>query len=185
MLGSVLGDFVKGPLGNGDVSARYGPVATHAMVLHRKIDSYTDAHPVVAETRGRITRPRRRFAGIMVDIFYDHFLARYWDEFHSVPLTSFAADFYAVLSRRHAELPERLQRVATSMIEFDWLGSYAKMESVDTALNRLSQRLRRGDALVDSAKELAQNYTEMENDFRRFLPDVIAFARRNQQAPLP
>ncbi len=185
MLGSLLGDFVKGPLGNSGVNARYGPVATRAMALHRKIDSYTDSHPVVAATRGRITRPRRRFAGIMVDIFYDHFLARYWDEFHSVPLASFSADFYAVLSRRHAELPERLQRVAKSMIEFDWLGSYAKMESVDTALNRLSQRLRRGDALIGSADELVQNYAEMESDFRRFLPDVIAFARRNEQAPLP
>ena len=79
-----------------------------------------------------------------------------------------------MLSRRHAELPERLQRVANSMIEFDWLGSYAHLESIDTALNRLSQRLRRGDALVGSAEELRQNYAEMENDFRRFLPDVVA-----------
>ena len=182
MLGSVLGDFVKGPLTNVDVTARYRPEATRAMALHRKIDSYTDAHPVVTESRHRVTRERRRFAGIMIDIFYDHFLAKYWEEFHPVPLATFAFDFYAMLSRRHAELPERLQRVANSMIEFDWLGSYAHLESIDTALNRLSQRLRRGDALVGSAEELRQNYAEMENDFRRFLPDVVAFARDDKHA---
>ena len=182
MLGSVLGDFVKGPLTNVDVTARYSPEATRAMALHRKIDSYTDAHPVVTESRNRVTRERRRFAGIMIDIFYDHFLAKYWQEFHPVPLATFAVDFYAMLSRRHAELPERLQRVANSMIEFDWLGSYAHLDSIDTALNRLSQRLRRGDALVGSAEELRQNYAEMENDFRRFLPDLVAFARGNEHA---
>ncbi|UCD69941.1 MAG: DUF479 domain-containing protein [Betaproteobacteria bacterium] len=182
LLGSVLGDFVKGPLTNGDVAARYGPQAAWAIALHRKIDSYTDAHPVVMESRRRVTHQRRRFAGIMVDMFYDHFLARNWQEFHPVPLASFADDFYAMLSRRHAELPERLQRVAKSMIEFDWLGSYAHLESIDTALNRLSQRLRRGDALVGSAEELRQNYAEMENEFRRFLPDVAAFARRTERA---
>ncbi|UCH49970.1 MAG: DUF479 domain-containing protein [Betaproteobacteria bacterium] len=182
LLGSVLGDFVKGPLTNGDVTARYGPEAAWAIALHRKIDSYTDAHPVVTQSRRRVTRERRRFAGIMVDIFYDHFLARYWEEFHPAPLASFADDFYAMLSRRHAELPERMQRVAKSMIEFDWLGSYAYLESVDTALNRLSQRLRRGDALVGSAEELRQNYAEMESDFRRFLPDVVGFVRQNERA---
>lgn len=180
MLGSVLGDFVKGPLNNG-VTSRYGVEATRAIALHRKIDSYTDAHPVVTQSRRRITPERRRFAGIMIDIFYDHFLAKYWEEFHPVALATFTDDFYATLSRRHAELPQRLQRVADSMIERDWLGSYAHLESIDTALNRLSQRLRRGDALVGSAVELRQNYPQLESDFRRFLPDVVAFVRRNEE----
>lgn len=182
MLGSVLGDFVKGPLTSGDVTSRYSAEATWAIALHRKIDSFTDAHQVVTDSRRRVSPERRRFAGIMIDIFYDHFLARYWEEFHPVPLGEFAEAFYALLSRRHAELPERLQRVAKSMIEFDWLGSYAHMESIDTALNRLSQRLRRGDALVGSAAELRDNYAELEIDFRRFLPDAVRFARQHQQA---
>ena len=184
MLGSVLGDFVKGPLNNG-VTSRYGVEATRAIALHRKIDSYTDAHTVVSVSRRRVTAERRRFAGIMIDIFYDHFLAKYWEEFHPLPLARFADDFYSILSRRHAELPERLQHVADSMIEFDWLGSYAHLDSIDTALNRLSRRLRRGSALVGSADELRQNYAEMESDFRRFLPDVVEFVRRNGHASAP
>jgi len=104
MLGSLLGDFVKGPLDRGEIISRYGAEVTRAIALHRKIDSYTDAHPVVSMSRSRVSSNRRRFAGVMVDIFYDHFLARNWEEFHDVPLARFTDEFYAILMRRHAEL---------------------------------------------------------------------------------
>ena len=179
-LGSLLGDFVKGPLDGSEISSRYGQEVKQAIALHRKIDSYTDAHPVVKASRDRISANRRRFAGVMVDIFYDHFLARYWQEFHDAPLGQFTDDFYEILLRRHAELPQRLQRIARSMAERDWLGSYAHVEAVDTALNRMSRRLRRSDnALLDSAEELVENYSALENDFRCFMPDVRAFAHQH------
>ena len=179
-LGSLLGDFVKGPLDGSDIRSRYGEEVKQAIALHRKIDSYTDAHPVVAASRNRISADRRRFAGVMIDIFYDHFLARNWDEFHDAPLQRFTGNFYEILLRRHAELPDRLQRIARSMAERDWLGSYAHVEAVDIALNRMSLRLRRNNnALLDSAEELVENYMALENDFRCFMPDVRAFARQH------
>lgn len=181
LLGSLLGDFVKGPLTSHSVRERYGPVVTGAIDLHRKIDSYTDAHPIAIESRNRVSRERRRLAGVMVDMFYDHFLARYWEEFHDSPLAGFTNDFYEVLTRRHAELPERVQRIARFMIESDWLGSYADVQSIDTALNRMSRRLRRSNALVNSAEELVNNYDKLEHDFRSFLPDVVAFATQHAQ----
>lgn len=177
MLGSLLGDFVKGPLTSAEVREQYGTDITRAMELHRRIDSFTDAHPVVTASRNRISSGRRRFAGVMIDMFYDHFLAKYWDDFHHRPLDAFTKDFYRILMRRHAELPERAQRTARFMVDLDWLGSYAQLESVDTALNRMSQRLRRTNTLVDSAEELERNYAELERDFRRFMPDVTEFAQ--------
>ncbi len=128
-------------------------------------------------SRNRVSSGRRRYAGIMVDMFYDHFLAKYWDEFHHCPLDVFTADFYRLLMRRYAQLPERAQRTARYMVDLDWLGSYAQLESIDTALNRMSQRLRRTNTLVDSANELKACYAEFEQDFRRFMPDVAAFAQ--------
>ncbi len=177
MLGSLLGDFVKGPLTSGQVSEQYGTDITRAIELHRRIDSFTDAHPDVVTSRNRVSSGRRRFAGVMIDMFYDHFLARYWDEFHHLPLDAFTADFYRILKRRHSELPERAQRTARFMVDLDWLGSYAQLDSVDTALNRMSQRLRRTNALIDSAEELELNYAAFESDFRRFMPDVTEFAQ--------
>ena len=178
MLGSLMGDFVKGPLTSDAISGRYSAEMTSAIALHRKIDSYTDSHPDVRESCNRVSTGRRRFAGVMVDIFYDHFLAKYWSEFHDQPLSEFTDEFYAVLARRQSEMPARLQGIASSMIGLDWLGSYAQVESVRGALNRISQRLRRENPLFGSGDELLENYAEMELDFRRFLPDAIEFARR-------
>jgi len=177
-LGSLLGDFVKGPL-----DGRYGEDITRAIVLHRSIDTFTDAHPVVVQSKSRISAPRRRYAGIMIDMFYDHFLAKYWDEFHEEPLEAFTARIYAMLERRHAVLPDRLQRIAPDMAQRDWLGSYAEISSIHSALDRMGRRLTRENRLLNSADELAQHYAGLEADFRSFMPQVREFSRRHHANP--
>ncbi len=171
-LGSLMGDFVKGPL-----DGRYGAEITRAIAIHRKIDVFTDAHPVVLQSKLRMSAGRRRFAGIMVDVFYDHFLARHWQDFHDEPLTEFTSRVYRVLARYHTVLPERLQRMTPMMMQWDWLGSYADVGSIYTALNRIGQRLKRENPLMNSADELVGNYARLEADFRAFLPDVLRYAR--------
>jgi len=176
-LGSLLGDFVKGQL-----DERYGQDITRAIALHRKIDSYTDAHPVVLQSKSRISAGRRRYAGIMVDMFYDHFLAKYWREFHDEPLESFTARIYAMLGRQHAILPERLQRMAPNMAQRDWLGSYAQVGSIHAALDRMGLRFKRENRLLNSADELVEHYAGLESDFREFIPQVREFAKRRHLA---
>ena len=177
-LGSLLGDFVKGPL-----DGRYSGDITRAIVLHRKIDTFTDAHPVVLQSKARISSQRRRYAGIMVDMFYDHFLAKYWDEFHEESLAEFTAKIYTVLEGRHAMLPARLQQIAPKMAQWHWLESYAEVGSIRTALDRMGQRLTRENRLLDSADELTEHYAGLETDFRAFLPQVREFAKRHHRAP--
>jgi acyl carrier protein phosphodiesterase len=179
-LGSLLGDFVKGPLDD-----RYGTDVTRAIALHRKIDSYTDAHPLVLASKARISPPRRRYAGIMIDMFYDHFLAKYWHEFHDAPLTEFTGAVYAMLGRQHGVLPPRLQVMAPRMAQSDWLASYADIASIHSALDRMSQRMRRENRLSGSADELEANYAELEADFRAFLPQVRQFSRPHIPAGTP
>jgi acyl carrier protein phosphodiesterase len=170
-LGSLLGDFVKGPLGD-----RYRGAVGAAIVVHRRLDSYTDAHAAVQRSRSRVSAARRRYAGIMIDMFYDHFLARSWSEFHDEPLDAFSARVYALLERRHAELPERLQFVAPRMAARDWLGSYANTANVARALDGISSRLRRANRLAGAGEELLADYAGFEADFRAFLPEAKAFA---------
>lgn len=170
-LGSLMGDFVKGPLDD-----RYGSEITRAIAMHRKIDVFTDAHPVVLQSKSRMSAERRRYAGIMVDVFYDHFLARHWQDFHDEPLAEFTGRVYRVLERYHTVLPERLQRMAPMMMQWDWLGSYADIGSIYSALNRIGQRLKRENRLMNSADELVGNYAQLEADFRAFLPDVLRYA---------
>jgi acyl carrier protein phosphodiesterase len=178
-LGSLLGDFVKGPL-----DGRYGKDITRAIALHRKIDSFTDAHPVVLRSKSRISPVRRRYAGIMMDMFYDHFLAKYWREFHDEALDAFTTRIYAILDRQHAMLPQRLQRMAPNMAQWDWLASYAQIHSIHTALDRMGQRLKRENPLLNSADELVEHYAELEADFRAFMPQILQFAQRHHLAAM-
>jgi acyl carrier protein phosphodiesterase len=170
-LGSLLGDFVKGAIGE-----RYAPPVAAAIRLHRRIDSFTDAHAAVQRSKARISRARRRYAGIMIDMFYDHFLARSWEEFHDEPLAAFSARVYALLERRHAELPESMRFVAQRMATHDWFGAYASAATIHGALDRISARLRRANRLAGGGEELLADYAGFEADFRAFLPEAKAFA---------
>jgi acyl carrier protein phosphodiesterase len=176
-LGSLLGDFVKGPL-----DARYGEDITRAIALHRKIDTFTDAHPLVLQSKSRISAERRRYAGIMIDMFYDHFLAKNWAEYHGEPIGEFTARIYGILHARHAMLPDRLQIMAPRMAQSDWLASYADIASIHTALDRMGRRLTRENRLLDSADELVEHYAGLEGDFRAFMPQVRQFARGHHLA---
>ena len=173
-LGSLLGDFVKGPL-----DGRYGERITRAIALHRRIDSFTDAHAVVLRSKSRVSPRRRRYAGIMVDMFYDHFLAKYWQEFHDEPIGVFTGRIYRLLDERRAMLPDRLQSMAPNMARSDWLASYAHVSSIRGALDRMGGRLKGENRLLDSADELIEHYGDLENDFRAFMPEVMRFAGRH------
>lgn len=173
LLGSLMGDFVKGPLDD-----RYAPSITQGLALHRGVDTYTDAHPIVARSRARIGADRRRYAGILIDLFYDHYLARYWSDYAAMPLDQFTTHVYSTLLTRRDLLPERLQAIAPRMGQTDWLGSYREIAAVGVALDRIGTRLKRGNALLDSVEELLANYDGLEQDFRAFFPDVMRFAEK-------
>jgi len=183
ILGAMLGDFVKGPLDD-----RYPDKVRAAILLHRAIDRYTDAHPIVLSSRSLISGARRRFAPIMVDIFYDHFLARHWTEYCDVPLSEFTEHVYAALLAQPTLVPERLHAVAPRMAADDWLGAYAGIAGMESAINgvaRRLQRFRRAAVLHGGAEELVSHYAPLERDFRLFFPELrshVAGYRRLERA---
>lgn len=168
-LGGMLGDFVKGPLPCG-----LPPDVARGVELHRRIDSYTDAHPAFRQSRSRVSPSRRRYAGIMVDLFYDHFLALHCQRFHAQPLASFTAGVYALLETHGHLLPPRLAQILPRMRADDWLSSYRELGSIHTALDRMAGRLTRPEGLIGSAAELEGHYGHFEQDFLAFLPDAKA-----------
>lgn len=178
-LGALLGDFVKGPLPAGlpaDVA--------EGVRLHRAIDSFADAHPAFRASRARVSRVRRRYAGVMVDLFYDHFLAARWDEFHPQPLAAFTADAYALLAARPELLPPRLAALLPVMRAEDWLASYRRVEAVGLALDRMAERrIARPNPLAGAGAELAGRYPEFAADFAAFFPDALAFVAAARRAP--
>jgi acyl carrier protein phosphodiesterase len=170
MVGSMLGDFVKGDDHNG-----YSPGIRQGILLHRQIDIFTDAHSIHRRSRGRLGAQHRHTKGVLVDIFYDHYLARNWDDYADSALEEFAATAYRALETHYPILPTRLKGILPHMIAHDWLRSYSDMENIGHALNGLSRRLTRRNELAQGLEELQQNYEELKNDFREFFPRLITF----------
>lgn len=177
LVGALMGDFVKGP-----VPTDYSHRLQQGIVLHRQIDAYTDAHPQVQRSRQRIRPDWRRYGGILVDMFYDHFLACRWQAYSTRPLPLFAAEVYRILTEHQPLLPERMQRSVTYMRDTDLLVSYRDITGIARALAGIERRLRRPSCLGQAAVELEQHYSGFGDDFAAFFPDLIAFVAQHESS---
>ncbi|MBD9414348.1 DUF479 domain-containing protein [Pseudomonas sp. PDM16] len=177
LLGSLYGDFVKGPL-----AGRFPAEIEARIQLHRRIDAFTDRHPLVEQARARFPAERRRTSGILLDLFFDHCLARDWAEFADEPLGQFTERVYQVLAAQ-PELPERLAFIAPRMAAQDWLGSYADFAVLEQVLLGMSRRLSRPQMLDGAMGELERLYEPLSDDFRDFYPQLQMFAIENCGTP--
>ncbi len=172
MVGALLGDFVKA-----DFTGKFTPEIEQEIRIHRKVDGYTDSHPVVLAAKQEFDASRRRYAGILLDMFYDHVLIANWSMYSDRPVEELIARFYRALLQRRAMLPERLGRMLPYMVEHDWLGSYRDFAGVEIAVDRVSQRLsRNGNLLRDGIQDLQANYASLSTGFHVFFPQLIRFA---------
>ncbi|NMG77086.1 ACP phosphodiesterase [Aromatoleum diolicum] len=174
-LGGLIGDFVKGPL-----PAGLPPDIAAGVRLHRQIDVFADAHPAFLRSRARVSSPRRRVAGVMVDMFYDHFLALHWRRFDAEPLEAFTSAMYRLMAQHDALLPPRLVEILPRMRESNWLCSYRSEDVIEMALDRMALRLRRDNPLTGSGAELRADYAGFETDFFEFIAAAQAFAAQHR-----
>ena len=179
ILGAILGDFVFGQ----SVLQEWRPSVRVEIVRHRRIDRYTDDHPAVVEARTRFGG-LRRYAGIVLDVYFDHCLAREWARWNHLPddgasLGGFTARVYRVLHQHRDALPPRLQAAAPRMAAHDWLGSYARRGNVDHAVRGIATRLsRNGERLVACLDVLRANEAAVDAAFEAFFPDLVRAAAR-------
>jgi len=171
LLGSLYGDFVKGRL-----QGQFAPEVEAAIQLHRRIDVFTDRHPLVDVALSRFSLTRRRYAGIVLDVFFDHCLARDWALYADRPLEVFTSDVYRALSSE-PQLPDRLARIAPYMVADDWLGSYREFDVLEQVLRGISRRLSRPEELAGAMQELRALYEPLSEDFRLFYPQLQVFAQ--------
>ncbi len=176
ILGAILGDFVFG-----QSTLQDWPMSIRSeIVRHRRIDRYTDDHPAVVAARGLFDAAGlRRYAGIVLDVYFDHCLARDWLRWNDVSLTTFTSRVYRVLHDHRGQLPPRLQAIAPRMAAHDWLGSYRQRKNVDAAVRGIATRLsRNGERLIACLDVLRANETAVDAAFEAFFPDLIAAAER-------
>jgi acyl carrier protein phosphodiesterase len=169
MLGNFLADFVKG-----NVEGRFPREVVEGIRHHRQADHFTDSHEVFAASRRLISRPRRRYAGIIIDVVYDHFLATSWDRYCPEKLDRFVGRVYENLGQHRVAVPHPVPLVIEKMVREDWLRSYRTADGIDRTLRRISRRLQRENALATAVEELEQNYDRLRDHFHAFFPQVLA-----------
>ena len=177
-LGALLSDFV------GSAALPAWPASLQREIrLHWRVDGETDRHPAVQDLRARFPDGRRRYAGIVLDVYFDHCLARDWARWQATPLEDFSARVYALLHAQHARLPAALQAMAPRMAAGDWLGGYRHREAVDRAVRGIATRLsRRGGHLVDTLATLRRHEAAADAAFEALFPDLQAFVATQRAA---
>jgi len=166
LVGNLMGDFVKGPLGG-----RYPARITVGLELHRRIDAFASHHEHFIHSKRRLDPAFGHYRGVLVDLFYDHFLAVTWEKYAVEPLDGFIARAAALARSRAAILPERLAQLLPAIFG-DWLPVYAEVEGIDRVLRRMAVRVGRGNPLAAGADELCRCYEGLREDFGRFYPEL-------------
>ena len=169
VFGGLLADFVRGA-----PDPALPPAVRAGIRLHRRIDRYTDAHPVVAAARSRFQPPLRRYAGILLDVWFDHCLARDFARWSAIPLAGFSARVREILVAHEASMPPRMRDFVRYMQARDLPAAYADRGEIATTLTGLSRRLRRANPLATALPVLVADDAALTQHFRDFFPALIA-----------
>ncbi len=148
------------------------------ILLHRQIDSYTDSHPIVKSSTKRLHKHYGHYAGVIVDIFYDHFLAKNWSNYCRLPLDEYVENFYTLLKANFDVLPLRIQTMMPYMIEDNWLLSYASIQGIQKVLDGVNKRTNNISKMNLATKELTIYYDEFEAEFANFFEELINFSSK-------
>ncbi|MBF6608324.1 MAG: acyl carrier protein phosphodiesterase [Flavobacterium sp.] len=146
------------------------------VLLHRNIDSFTDVHPVFRKSTQRLHANYHHYAGVIVDVFYDHFLAKNWTLYSTIPLENYVDDFYQSLSANREILTSKTLQLMPYMIAANWLVSYRTIAGISRILLQMDQRTKNKSGMGRSVSELRLHYELFEQEFFTFFDDVMAFA---------
>ncbi len=169
MIGSFITDFIKGK-----VVESYQRDVYLGILLHREIDSFTDRHHQVAESKQRLWQRHRHYSSVIVDIFYDHFLAKNWNEYSNISLEEFACNAYSTIQRLDNLLPQKAKQILPHMIANNWLVNYGKLEGINRAMQGMARRASFQSFMERAIEDLQKDYEKIENDFKIFFPELAA-----------
>ncbi|MBL7838635.1 MAG: DUF479 domain-containing protein [Cyclobacteriaceae bacterium] len=173
MIGNFMGDFIKGRA----YLNQYDSEIIKGIDLHRSIDEFTDSHAIVTQSKNRLRPKYRHYSGVITDVFYDHFLAANWNQFHPLPLAQFAQQAYQTIQSFDAELPAELNHMMPYMVNGNWLLNYSNLEGIHRALSGMARRTPYESKMEESVTDLRENYDAFKNEFMEFFPLLEAYCK--------
>lgn len=170
LIGNFIADSVKGSAFN-----NFSPEIQKGILLHRKIDTYTDSHPIVEESKKRLREKYKKYSGVIVDVYYDHYLAANWNDYSNETLDQYTKKVYALIELYKHTFPLKSQMFTKYMFEYNILSAYANLEGIDRVLQGMSRRASFVSNMEHSIHDLKEHYLLFENEFKLFFPDLQQF----------
>ncbi|MBL7871888.1 MAG: DUF479 domain-containing protein [Cyclobacteriaceae bacterium] len=168
MVGNFIGDFVRGK----NFHDQYSPSIALGIELHREIDEFTDNHLIVLESKKRLRPKYRHYSPVIVDMFYDHLLAKNWSTYSTTPLDQYAQHAYTTLNQYETKVPDQVKRLLPYMIQGNWLYHYSRIEGIHRALSGMAQRTPYASKMEEASHDLEEHYELFENEFTVFFPKL-------------
>jgi acyl carrier protein phosphodiesterase len=150
----------------------YLPDIKKGILLHRAIDTFTDAHPIFRKSKHRLHEKYGHYSGVIIDIFYDHFLAKNWKNYSAISLEETSSAFYENLQINYDLLTEPIKKMMPFMIAQNWLVSYATIEGLTMILFQMDHRTKNRVVMHESILELKEFYFDFENEFTQFFEEI-------------
>jgi len=172
----VIGNFIADSIQNREVR-NYPAEIQEGIILHRKIDSFTDNHPSVKKGTLRLQPHHHKYAPVVIDILYDYILANNWERYSNESLEVFASNIYTVLTKRINEIPERLKKYLPGMIKANWLQSYKTIKGLLFTLQKMDERASFPSKFAEAVGHLQQDYDLFEEEFNDFFPELISYIK--------
>jgi acyl carrier protein phosphodiesterase len=173
MIGNFIADHIKGNHYEG-----FSKEIQQGIFLHREIDTFTDAHQIVRKSKRRLHKRYRHYDGVIIDIFYDYFLAKNWADYSAIPLDVYTNSVYHLFDKKAPELPKKSQQFITYMIEYNILFNYQYKEGIAKVLNGMNRRTKGKSQMHLAIEDLNLLQTELEEDFTVFFKDLVEFTNQ-------
>ncbi len=175
MIGSFIADSVKGKqIDNYSIKVKQG------IILHRTIDNFTDSHPIVKQSIKRLDGQFAKYGPVVIDMFYDHFLAANWENYHSANLKDYTKNIYSILFSNYLILPPKIKRILPFMSSQNWLYNYKSIEGIGKSLSGLATRTPHKSNMEFAYLILHEKYYYFYNDFKSLFSDLILFMEDNK-----
>lgn len=175
ILGNFFADSIKGRR-----YLEYPKAIQSGILLHRAIDFYTDTHPIFRKSASRLFENYGHYNGVIVDIYYDHFLALNWERYCDIPLKSYVEDFYELAQSNYDLLPPMVKNFLPFMLRDNWLLSYRTLDGINRTLYQLNQRTKNISGMDKAGVDLVEHYELFENEFTLFFEEIQEFAKEKR-----
>jgi acyl carrier protein phosphodiesterase len=170
LIGNFIGDYIKG-----NEYLNYPEAVQEGILLHRKIDSFTDHHPVTFKAKKLVREKYGHYAGIVIDIIYDHFLSANWERYSDMPLRTYVRNRYRMLDSGFSMFPVGVKTWFPYFIKSNWLEAYTSFHGLVMVFKRMSYRTSLPDHSEYAVEQLRDNYDLMEGYFDEFFQDIRAY----------